>query len=72
VLEMENDGVPTELRTGTGAGTGDGAGTGAGEGSGLKGLRERLAALGGTLESGPGDSAGTYRLRAELPLEGAA
>lgn len=72
VLEMENDGVPTELRTGTGAGTGDGAGTGAGEGSGLKGLRERLAALGGTLESGPGDGAGTYRLRAELPLEGAA
>ncbi|QLH23156.1 sensor histidine kinase [Streptomyces sp. Rer75] len=72
VLEMENDGVPTELRTGTGAGTGDGAGTGPGDGSGLKGLRERLAALGGTLESGPGDGVGTYRLRAELPLEGTA
>jgi two-component system sensor histidine kinase DesK len=71
VLEMENDGVPTGLRTGTGVGTGAGAGTGTGGGSGLKGLRERLAALGGTLESGPGDGAGTYRLRAELPLEGA-
>ncbi|MFI0817295.1 sensor histidine kinase [Streptomyces sp. NPDC021098] len=72
VLEMENDGVPTGTRTGTGAGTGAGAGTGLGEGSGLRGLRERLAALGGTLESGPGDAAGTYRLRAELPLEGGA
>ncbi|MFD7504235.1 sensor histidine kinase [Streptomyces sp. NPDC059850] len=77
VLEMENDGVPTGSRTGTGAGTGAGngaaeAGAGTGGGSGLKGLRERLAALGGTLESGPGDGAGTYRLRAELPLEGTA
>ncbi|MGE7078719.1 sensor histidine kinase, partial [Staphylococcus capitis] len=73
VLEMENDGVPTGSRTGTGAGTGAAeAGAGTGGGSGLKGLRERLAALGGTLESGPGDGAGTYRLRAELPLEGTA
>ncbi|NUS86819.1 MAG: histidine kinase, partial [Streptomyces sp.] len=38
-------------------------------GNGLKGLRERLAPLGGTLWSGPGEG-GTYRLRAELPLEG--
>ncbi|OMI39160.1 sensor histidine kinase [Streptomyces sparsogenes] len=60
VLVMENDGV-SDLGTSASAGT---AGT---AGNGLKGLRERLAPLGGTLWSGPGEG-GTYRLRAELPL----
>ncbi|MER7795112.1 histidine kinase [Streptomyces sp. NPDC097640] len=60
VLVMENDGVPevvpeVEPRV-------PGA-----SGNGLKGLRERLVPLGGTLWSAPGEG-GTYRLRAELPL----
>ncbi|MFD8868425.1 sensor histidine kinase [Streptomyces sp. NPDC059590] len=61
VLVMENDGVPeVEPRVpGTSA-----PGT---SGNGLKGLRERLVPLGGTLWSAPGEG-GTYRLRAELPL----
>ncbi|MFI1125284.1 sensor histidine kinase [Streptomyces hygroscopicus] len=79
VLLMENDGVPDAAdagadagpgtRAGNGAGSGAGNGAGNGAGSGLKGLRERLAPLGGTLESGPG-AGGVYRLRAEVPLGG--
>ncbi|MFI7308953.1 sensor histidine kinase [Streptomyces hygroscopicus] len=75
VLLMENDGVPDAAdtgagtRAGNGAGSGAGNGAGSGAGSGLKGLRERLAPLGGTLESGPG-AGGVYRLRAEVPLGG--
>ncbi|MEU8825919.1 histidine kinase [Streptomyces sp. NPDC048636] len=72
VLEMENDGVGgTEGAEGA-AGEPDMAPDGprATPGSGLTGLRERLAVLGGTLESGPGER-GTFRLRAELPLEAA-
>ncbi|MEU1790013.1 histidine kinase [Streptomyces sparsogenes] len=60
VLVMENDGVSDP-------GTPASAGT---AGNGLKGLRERLAPLGGTLWSGPGEG-GTYRLRAEVPLSAA-
>ncbi|MYV68519.1 sensor histidine kinase, partial [Streptomyces sp. SID2131] len=37
-------------------------------GSGLRGLRERLAAAGGTLESGPAPGGG-FRVVAELPVE---
>nr|WP_223184111.1 histidine kinase [Streptomyces sp. CBMA291] len=37
-------------------------------GSGLRGLRERLAAAGGTLDSGPGPEGG-FRVTAELPVE---
>ncbi|MGA5216099.1 sensor histidine kinase [Streptomyces cinereoruber] len=42
-----------------------------GPGSGLRGLRERLAAAGGTLEAGPVPGGG-FRVVAELPVEPAA
>ncbi|MEU8763147.1 sensor histidine kinase [Streptomyces sp. NPDC048659] len=49
--------------------TDDGRGPAEGApGSGLKGLRERVAAAGGTLESGPGPRGG-FRVTAELPAD---
>ncbi|PZT70534.1 sensor histidine kinase [Streptomyces sp. SW4] len=56
VLTVENDGV-----------TGAGGGPAAPGGSGLAGLRERLSAVGGTLEAGRAGG-GTFRLVAEVPL----
>lgn len=53
VLTVENDGV---LKSSGGAG-----------GSGLAGLRERLAAVSGTLEAGPVRE-GVFRLVAEVPV----
>ncbi|MFJ5093152.1 sensor histidine kinase [Streptomyces sp. NPDC088557] len=50
----------------------DGPGTGTdlpGRGSGLAGLRERLAAVDGTLEAGRGDG-GTFRVTARVPATG--
>jgi two-component system sensor histidine kinase DesK len=60
VLTVENDGVGAS----SGAGSGAGSGT---DGSGLAGLRERLAAVDGTLEAGP-VGGGLFRLVAEVPL----
>ncbi|WP_411081773.1 sensor histidine kinase [Streptomyces sp. cmx-18-6] len=58
VLEVENDGA---------AGAPETIGPGPGGGSGLAGLRERLAALGGTLEAGAaGDD--LFRVTATVPL----
>ncbi|MFC1401761.1 MULTISPECIES: sensor histidine kinase [Streptacidiphilus] len=58
VLSVDNDGVPgTEAATGTGSG------------SGLAGLAERLAALGGSLETEV--RSGVFRLTARVPLRGA-
>ncbi|MEU9038216.1 histidine kinase [Streptomyces sp. NPDC048352] len=54
-LLVENDGV-SELPAGP-------------PGSGLAGLRERLAAVDGTLLAGPAGG-GRFRLRAEVPLDG--
>jgi signal transduction histidine kinase len=61
---------PSELRisvtdTGSGPGTGPGAGGGSG-GLGLIGMRERAAAVGGTVECGAG-VAGGFRVSAVLP-----
>ncbi len=56
VLRVENDGA---------SGTSDGGG-----GSGLAGLRERLAAVDGTLAAGPAGG-GVFRLVAEVPLTAA-
>ena len=49
---------------------GDG-GTSAADGSGIRGMRERATALGGTLDAGPA-SGGGFRVRAVLPLSPAA
>jgi two-component system sensor histidine kinase DesK len=67
-VEIVDDGivVPSDLAD---AAAGTGAGTGGGNGSGLRGLRERVEAAGGTLTAGqlgpPGR--GGWRLRVEVP-----
>ncbi|MGW1077600.1 sensor histidine kinase [Streptomyces sp. NPDC002537] len=62
VLVMENDGVPDRRPR-------EGSGSGSGGGSGLAGLRERLDALGGTLD-GERPGAKTFRVTARVPLAG--
>jgi signal transduction histidine kinase len=46
-------------------------GAGGGSGTGVPGMRERAAALGGTLEAGPA-AGGGWRVAAELPVHGGA
>jgi signal transduction histidine kinase len=46
---------------------GSGAGSGDGAGNGLRGMRERVTALGGTFSAGPG-TAGGFAVHAELSL----
>jgi signal transduction histidine kinase len=58
VMEIEDDGPSS---------TSDGQ---TGGGRGIQGMRERLAALGGTLDAGPRENGG-FRVRAKIPLEGA-
>ncbi|MFE5712408.1 sensor histidine kinase [Streptomyces sp. NPDC056501] len=74
LLTVENDGagIPSGIGDGGGGrpggtGRGPGGGIGGGPGSGLAGLRERLAAVGGSLEAGPGDG-GTFLVRARVPV----
>jgi signal transduction histidine kinase len=45
------------------------AGNGAGKGNGIRGMRERVAALGGELDAGPRPGGG-FRVLAHLPLDG--
>ncbi len=63
VLTVENDGVAEAAGPPAGA-QAPAPATG---GSGLAGLRERLSAVGGTLEAGAAGK-GLFRLRAEVPL----
>ena len=65
--EIEVGGGPERVRV-TVTDDGRGVPAGATPGSGLRGLRERVAAAGGTLDSGPGPRGG-YRVTAELPVE---
>ncbi|GAA2723922.1 histidine kinase [Streptomyces luteosporeus] len=58
VLTVDNDGASA-------------GGAGGGAGSGLAGLRERLAALGGTVDAAYGDCA-TFRVTARVPVGAAA
>ncbi|MFE1546608.1 sensor histidine kinase [Streptomyces sp. NPDC058718] len=75
LLTVENDGAGSpsgigggvEGGPGGGIGRGPGGGIGGGPGSGLAGLRERLAAVGGSLEAGPGDG-GTFLVTARVPV----
>ena len=74
--EITVDGTPDRVRlTVTDDGTGPAAASSPGSaaaagigGTGLKGLTERLATAGGSLEAGPGARAG-FQVRAELPVE---
>ncbi len=52
-------------------GRGPAAGDGNGGGNGIRGMRERVAALGGELTTGPRPGGG-FRVQARLPLDGAA
>ncbi|MFJ8001197.1 sensor histidine kinase [Streptomyces sp. NPDC096310] len=68
VLTVENDGVPDSAPDRDGDGDTDGnEGGQRAKGSGLAGLRERLAAVDGTLEAGPTGSGG-FRVTARVPL----
>jgi two-component system sensor histidine kinase DesK len=70
-VEIVDDGfaIPTDVGApGAGGGVGAVAGVG-GDGSGLRGLRERVGAAGGTLVAGPIGAPGRdgWRLRVEVP-----
>jgi signal transduction histidine kinase len=60
VVELDNGPAPAEAAL-----------AGAGTGNGLRGLRERVSACGGTLEAGPAPGGG-WRVRARLPRRVAA
>ncbi|MFD8641593.1 sensor histidine kinase [Streptomyces zaomyceticus] len=70
LLTVENDGVRPDGGGGVrgdGGPRADGSGGRSRAGTGLVGLRERLTAVGGTLEAGPGDD-GTFRVTALIPV----
>ncbi|MEU5993705.1 histidine kinase [Spirillospora sp. NPDC047418] len=73
VVTVEVRCLPGEVRVlveDDGSGPGPGRGGAVVEGNGLRGMRERAAAVGGELTAGPGP-AGGFRVAARLPLDGA-
>lgn len=64
-LRIANDGITTTDASAPTTSRGTGSRT---PGSGLAGLRDRLAAVGGTLEHDEDASAGTFELRATVPV----
>jgi signal transduction histidine kinase len=64
-LQVTGGALELEVRNGGDAAPSSLAGTGAG--LGLRGMRERVEALGGKLDAGP-DPSGGWRLRARLPV----
>jgi signal transduction histidine kinase len=64
VVVRADDDMLTIVVADDGTGAGDAT---AGAGAGLRGMRERAEALGGTLDAGPGDEGG-WRVEAALPL----
>ena len=73
-LEVSDTGVGASARGGAAASAGPSAGAGVGSGArtglGQLGMRERVAAVGGTIEIGP-RSRGGYLVRARFPLAAA-
>lgn len=66
-IEQDSDRLAIKVRNDSGAGS---TAAGAGTGSGITGMRERAAALGGTLEAGPLPDGG-FRIEAVLPVTAA-
>jgi signal transduction histidine kinase len=68
-VAVRGGGVDIEvLDDGPAGGAAAAAATGAGSGNGLRGMRERAAAVGGSVEAGPRDEGG-WRVRAQLPVQ---